>query len=77
MRTGFSELLRRERVVWSGVGRSRPINTRRAYEALGPASWEMKEEPDGEDCLDGQVGICLLTARLAILLWRLGRDGLL
>ncbi len=49
----------------------------RVYEAFGLSQWEMEEEPDGEDCLDGQVRIFLLTARLAILLWRPGRDGLL
>ena len=49
----------------------------RMNEALGLSQWEMEEEPDGEDRLDGQVGILFLTARLAIILWRPGRDGLL
>ena len=40
----------------------------------------MEEQPDGEDRLDGQFGVCLLEANLANLanlLWRPGRDGLL
>ena len=49
----------------------------RINEAFGLTQWEMEEEPDGEDRLDGQVEIFFLTARLAIFLWRPGRDGLL